>query len=273
MAKGKRASARTVKKSKRARNYPGKSAALNVRVAAATRDLLEAAAGASDRSLSAECEYQLRRALVDMGAGQPTHALMTVLGQSIDNLVRMRVVGPGWKEDDTVVAGRWIQIKKAHWLNDPYLYDMARQAMLAMLEMFKPVGEPPQDLKELINSGGQRQGAFSIESVLREIQTVDETIPFAKQTPRQRWLTVLKADLGALADRPKIWGRTGEQARELRALFSQDLLRELISLSRQAGKQPEGMTVEEKRNLTTEQIERLHTLRRKIAEIREEILT
>jgi hypothetical protein len=83
---------------------------------------------------------------------------------------------------------------------------------------------------------------------LREIQLVDTAKPFAEQSPHERWLVLLKGDLGALADRPVVWGETAEQASEKRAL-SAPLLAELIPLSQKEGQTPELMTPEETHRL------------------------
>jgi hypothetical protein len=71
----------------------------------------------------------------------------------------------------------------------------------------------PPTLEEILDLGGPRQGEISIELTLREIQTVDPTKPLAQQTKHERWLNALRKDLGLLADRPEIWGRSADDVR------------------------------------------------------------
>jgi hypothetical protein len=220
------------------RKYPEKSAVMNFRITPSTRQLLERAAEASGRTISSECEHQLQRALSDIGAG-PSHALMAVIGRTIDDLVRMRERGA--------------KLKASRWWDDPYTFDLAARAVTAAFEMFRPKGKPSE-------SDG-RQGEFAIEATLREIQLVDLSIPFDQLTPHQRWLALLKRDLGPLADRPTVWwaesaphARVRERAREA--------LRELIPLSQKAERAPDAMTPKE--------TEKLRELRAAIVKISEE---
>ena len=56
--------------------------------------------------------------------------------------------------------------------------------------------------------GGTQQGRVAMLELLRPIQLADASIPLAKQTPEQRTLASRKTDLGSLAERPQIYGRT-----------------------------------------------------------------
>jgi hypothetical protein len=208
------------------RKYPEKSAVMNFRITPGTRQLLEQAAVASGRTISSECEHQLQRALSDMSAG-PSHAIMTIIGRAIDDLVVMRKRG---------------ERLKGQWWNDPYTFDAAARAVVAAFEIFRPKGEAP-------DTG--RQGEFTVEAILREIQLIDLSVPFDQMTPHQRWLALLKRDLGTLAERSVIWGENAEQARERRK-HGLEILRELIPLSRK----PPG-------DLTPEEAQRLQDLRNK----------
>jgi hypothetical protein len=237
-------------KAKRAPRYPEKSSVVNFRCTPTTRRLLQQAAKASGKTLSYEIERHLERALSQRST--PTCALMDIIGTQIDALVRLRVEGLG------DVEPKWKVDKSARWWDDPYLYGQAFALVTHAFEMFRPKGEPPQGIDESIDAGGRRQGKFSIETTLREIQLVDASKPFAEQTPHERWLTLLKGDLGSLADRPVIWGSTAEQERELRAL-TEPLLAELIPLSQKEGQTPESMTPEE--------TQRLAELRAEVAKI------
>ena len=197
-----------------------KSVILNARVTPHTRDLLSRAAERNGRTLSAETEVQLRRALSDMTAGS-TYAIMTTIGRSIESLVKFR---PGQKVATKPTGDGW--------LKDAYLFEQARQIVLAAFELFRPGPAPtPSEQDE---QGGRRQGQFTLEATLREMQLVDTTKPFAKQTEHERWLNLLRIELGSLVERPDIWGVSTEEARELRADTAK-LLSELIPLSQKAG--------------------------------------
>jgi hypothetical protein len=204
--------------------YPEKSKVMNFRITPGTRGLLEEAAEASGRTISSECEHQLQRALSDMGTG-PSHVLMAVIGRTIDDLVRMRERGA--------------KQKSARWWDDPHTFDLAARAVAAAFDMLRPKGEVP-------DTG--RRGEFAIEATLREIQLADLSIPFDQMKPHQRWLALLKRDLGPIADRPAIWGITAESARELDEL-SRTFRDELRALSQKAERAPDAMSSEERHRL------------------------
>jgi hypothetical protein len=218
---------------KRARRYVEKSSVMNFRCQPITRRLLEAAVKRSGRTISAECEYQLHRALSDMSTG-PTYAILSVIGRAIDSLVRLRP-DPAAVLDSTGMAYAVLPHNEkdstAKWTDDPYLYSQAQQALLAGLEMFRPPGAPPQDLKDLLDLGGTRQGRFAVETTLRELQLISSK-PFAKRTPYERWLTTIKEGLGELVDRPVVWGQTAEQARKEYDRITLEERRELVQLHR-----------------------------------------
>jgi hypothetical protein len=206
---------------KRARRYAEKSVILNARVTPHIRELLERAARRSGRTLSAETDFQLQRALSDMTSGS-TYAIMTTIGRSIESLVKFK---PGQKVA-TKPTGEG-------WLKDPYLFEQARQIVLTAFEFFRP--GPAPTLSEQYEQGGQRQGQFTLEATLREMQLVDASKPFATQTDHERWLNLLRMELGDLLERPHIWGETAEQTRALRD-DTATLRHELISLLQKARK-------------------------------------
>jgi hypothetical protein len=198
-----------------------KDVILNARVTPHTHDLLSRAAERSGRTLSAETEFQLRRALSDMSSGS-TYAILTTIGRSIESLVKFR---PGQE-----VATR---PTRDGWLKDAYLFEQALQIVLAAFALFRPPGPVPT-LSEQDEQGGRKQGQFTLEATLREMQLVDTTKPFNEQTGHERWLNLLRTELGSLVERPVIWGVPVEEARELRADVAK-LLSELIPLSQRAG--------------------------------------
>jgi hypothetical protein len=226
----------------RAKRYSDKSVPINFRIQPATRLALQKAAAKSGRTLSGECEHQLHRALLaDLGSVQ-THALMSMIGRTIDGFLGLRS-------------------KKTRWFDDPDLFDEAARLTAAAFELLKPRGPlSPEDEKPL----GPRSAQFAIEATLREIQTADPSIPFGEQTPYQRWLTLMKEDLGPLVDRAIVWDKGAEEARKDAAearswrIKAAPILAEYIPLSRK--------DADETKTMTPAQTQRLAELRRKLAE-------
>src|SRR5262249_27704091 len=149
-------------------DYPEKSAVINFRIRPDTKQALQDAAHASGRTLSQECEHQLRRGLIEMGAGS-THAIMRIVGRAIDKLVKLKD-------------------PNAKWMADAYLYQQAENALVAALRLFRPEGVPPKDTAESLDFGGMQQGALLVREEFRDVQLADPSIPFAKQSARQRML-------------------------------------------------------------------------------------
>jgi hypothetical protein len=204
--------------------YVGKSDVLSFRITPTTKAALIQAAEASGRSLSQEAEHQLRRGVLDQGTG-PTFALMTTIGKAIDSLVNLKS-------------------PKARWTEDAYLFDQARKAILGALEVLRPDGVPPETTEEALPLGGKMQGRLAMLELLRELQTVDTTIPFEKQTSHQRALTMLRADLDNLLERALIHGKTAQQARREHELGLQ-----FGPLMQKAEKRRDAMTAQEWRTL------------------------
>ena len=203
--------------------YAGKSAVMNFRVRPDTKQLLEAAAHASERTLSQETEHQLRRALFHTGVS-PIHALMATIASVIDGL-------------------RNLENPKARWFSDPYLFAQGREAMTTAYEMFCPEGAPPQTIEENLELGGRMQGRLAILERLRDIQIADPSVPLSKRSQHERILVMEKTDLGALAERPRVYGMTADQTREEHKLGVR-----LGELMRKARK-PEAMTPSERKRL------------------------
>ena len=207
----------------RAKRYPSKSDVINFRIQPSTKTALQKAAAASGRTMSAETEHQLHRALSDMGTGR-THAIFATIAMTIDGF--LAPVRP-----DT---GKPAKPARAKWWDDPRLFDQAAKLTAAALELLRPQGPPSPEVEDPI---GEHSARFAIEATLREIQTADPAIPFAQQKPNQRWLALLKQDLGPLADRPSVFGLTADEARKVDALV-RPLLDEYIPLSRKRDKTP-----------------------------------
>jgi hypothetical protein len=221
----------------RARKYATKTTVINFRIQPSTKAALQAAARRSGRTVSAECEHQLRRALSDMGTG-PTHALMALIGRAIDGVVGLK--SPTVK-----------------WWNDPRQFDEAVRLAMAAFELLRP---PRADAaaSDSVEPLSERSIQFAAEASVREVQTVDAAaVPFEQQTPDQRWLALLRQDLGSVVDRVNIWGASAQEARRLRKA-TQPFIEELRTLSRKSAKAPQ--------LLTQTEAERLGELLRKLLE-------
>jgi hypothetical protein len=197
--------------------YADKSEVVHFRIRADTKALLEKAARTNGRTMSQECEYRLLRGLEDFG-DEPTTALMKIWATAIR-------------------ASRNLQDAKARWWSDPYLYEQAAKSFAVLFQSLRPPGALPPTVEEILDLGGSRQGEISIGFILREIQLVDPAKPLARQTKHERWLNMLRKDLGPLADRPQVWGRSADDARAEQALRQslEPEWNEYIALSRKQG--------------------------------------
>jgi len=173
--------------------YVGKSKVMGFRVTPTTLAELQKASKESGRSLSQETEHRLRRDLFDHGS-TPTWAVMRTIAYAIDRLVN-------------------IKNPKAGWLDDPYLFQQAKLAMNTMVDLYAPREAPPTTVEENLDRGGRMQGKAVVHELLRNIQVADLTTPRAKQTIKQRALSILKIDLNDLSERPRPYGKSAKQLR------------------------------------------------------------
>jgi hypothetical protein len=246
---------------RRGPRFSEKTETYSFKITPTTKRLLKEAADKHGRTPSSECEFQLKRALVIMG-DRPTQAVMAAIAHSIDSLVRLRDLKPGGelKPDFLFELGEPYgrPDPKAHWLNDPYLFDRARDVVTSAFEMLRPPGDSPSGIGPQLQAGGPRQGKFATEALWRDLQLIDDSKPAGKRTPYEQWLLTVRGDLGDLVERPVIWGRTARQAR--RGQPPPKLYRELVELSRLAWKEfvelsrlehhePEAMTAAHKKRL------------------------
>ena len=117
---------------------------------------------AAGRTLSAEAEFQLRRALVDMAT--PLPAIMSAIVHAIDGLAG-RVRSPGGRNGGTTRAS---STASRRWSSPRF-------------EMLREPGPPPPESAEGPDEGWP-DAPFASDAV-REIEAVDATTPFAEQTP------------------------------------------------------------------------------------------
>ena len=116
----------------RAKRYATKTVVINFQIRPPTKAALQKAAAASGRTVSAEAEHQLQRALSDLG-GAPaskTAAVMMMIAKAIDGFVGF---GSPYAERQTVQTA-------TRGLDDPYSFDQAARLVVDALEMLRPPG-------------------------------------------------------------------------------------------------------------------------------------
>ena len=172
-------------KRRRAPRGAQKSEVINFRIRPSTKALLKRAAHDHGRTVSAECEYQLQRALVVMGTG-PTHALLAVVGSAVDTLIRRKKAPPNL------------------WARDPLQFDFVVEAITSALRLFRPQGPEGQRADRSTESDQSQQGRAALFELLAEIAAADPFVPLGQQSREQRRLRVMKQDLGELIGRPAL---------------------------------------------------------------------
>ena len=197
------------RKTQRAPRGPHKSAVMNFRIRPDTKALLKRTAQDHGRTVSAECEYQLQRALVEMGTG-PTHALLAMVGSAVDRLIRRTTAHPN------------------RWTRDPFQFDAVVEAITAALRLFRPEGPVAQGL-DARTEFDRSQGRAALFELLAEVAAVDPLAPVGRQSTEQRRLGIMKQDLGELIGQPA--------------------LEQLIQLTAKAGKNPDEVEEKDAREL------------------------
>jgi hypothetical protein len=199
--------------------FEGKSRVFSTRIREDTRSALEDAARKSGRSLSQEIESRLQRTFtedrtIDAAFGsRRNYALMVMLANVIN-----------WTENQTSSA-------KADWVDDPYSFDLVVRGINALLEHFKPPGPIPQTI-----------GAAT--EILYDVQTADLSLALNAGTRRQHRAKMLRADMGDLADRPRLFGGSAAETRAINKLAQ-----EFAALARKARRDRNALSVSEWRRL------------------------
>jgi hypothetical protein len=231
------------KKRKRGRppggEFTDKSEVVHFRVRPDTKALLEKAAQASGRTVSQECEHRLLRGLDDFDS-EPTTAVLKIFMLAIDTASQFR---------DPKGTARW-------W-TDPYLFEAAKRTFAGILDLFRPPGATPST-DDLFFQQLRDMGAHTAANIVQRVQLVDPAKPYARQTRPEVWYSMLRKELGALADRPVIWGQTAEELRKEHAEL--DAIRPLLQQAVPLDNIPE-------KERTREQQRKLERLRRQMREI------
>jgi len=203
---------------------------MNFRVAPETKDLLKRAARASGRTVSAECEHQLRRALSEMSP-TPAYGILKAVRTAVETMLAFEHPQP------------------ERWTEKPELFDRGVRFLVGAMEMFRPPDRPlpqnavlatPEHLRQ-IEERDKALGRASLLELLAQIARVDPSTPTARQSKQQRELVRMKEDLGELIDRP--------------------VLRELVPLAERALKDPEGLSPEDAGYIWSALIRRIADLR------------
>jgi hypothetical protein len=155
---------------------------MNLRVQPLTKEALRKAAKASGRTMSAEGEYQLHRALFEMSG--PLWPYLALVNEAFKKIAELSNSPP--KADD------------------PALFDRT----VAMLKAFRPSGP------ELMDDDLQ-QAVTTALNLFMQIKQADSSVPLAKQSQEQRRLVKLKEDLVAVGAEP-ILQRFAELAQKTR---------------------------------------------------------
>lgn len=210
------------------------------RLLSKTRWALEAAAQRNRRTLGAEIGHLLEFAL---SCQTRTHALMALVAEAINSLVKMR--GREW-DKKSMPPPKWTRSKTANWQKDPYVHAQAHEAVRAAFRLVQPKGFPP-DPGKAFDRGGAGQGRFAFEALWNELRSLPDKP--RKLTARQRRLLVLKVGLQPLLNSVELWGTTGRQLRRMPLPLSEKELREYRDLSRKRF-DDEALTVREEKRLT-----------------------
>jgi hypothetical protein len=229
--------------------FSGRSVVGNFRMRPETKALLEKAAQASGRTVSQEFEHRLLRGLDDF-EDEPTTAVMKIFDLTMDT-----------------VSKAYDPTGKAKWWSDPLIFVVAERALTGIFHMLRPPGAVPVANKppgaestadHIFFQQMKDMGAYTAASVFQRIQLVDETKPYARLSKPEVWYSMLRKELGPLADRPVIYGQTGEELRAEHAKL--DAIRPLYQQIRPLQDIPED-------ERTPEQKKKLERLQRQLREI------
>jgi hypothetical protein len=192
----------------------GKRHPLNMRTTKELRDLLEASAQRSGRSLAQEVEARVQtsfeierradeRQLADVFGNREVFGIVKLIARAMNEVGRVA----GFRATFTLEAAE-------HWLDNPYAYDQATRAVAHILEEFRPAGEVKLPSYQPRVIGDDLPGAPSLEDELSNLGVgVAESMLEEAATGRSRVMAPQKQELAsehrrdigpALAERLKL---------------------------------------------------------------------
>lgn len=190
--------------------YLDKSRVLSTRISAELRGALTAAAEGRT-TLSREIEHRLRRTFIEdkqieaVFGNRRMFQLMRLIASVIDSTVHRKILDSPKKPS-------------VDWMDDPYAFDQAVRAAVAVFNLIRPPGDVPRTLDEALDQyGGTFQGEFNTVEALREIQRAPDALPL-KGSRHQQKMAGLKKDIGDLAERARTYGQSADAARKTNEL-------------------------------------------------------
>lgn len=179
--------------------YVGQTAVLSTRLTPDLRARLEEeVAKRPSNTISREVEHRLRRSFIQ------DDEIISAFG-SRENYALMRVI--------SMVLELWHNPANlaADWRHDPTAYDQVCRKVEAVLKAMRPPGEAQKlsDLEQLLADVTAKEHPAV---VLKGIQDAEQALPLTGSRKAQI-RSLIKSDLGELADRPHIFQGTAEQMR------------------------------------------------------------
>jgi hypothetical protein len=183
--------------------FGDKSAVLSTRISADLRAALEQAVKDSGLTLSREIERRLRRTFSD------DEKIAEGFGNR-RNLTLMKMVA-------MLMHGVRPDRIEADWLDDPWLFEQVIIRMNALFNALRPPGpiEPPAnyygspklDTPEMHKVASEQKALM----LVGQLQAADASLPL--ESGRRGRANLMKADLGDVINRPKIFHGTAEDHR------------------------------------------------------------
>ncbi|MHC2019977.1 hypothetical protein [Methylobacterium sp. CM6247] len=169
--------------------YVGQTAVLSTRITPDLRAMLEAEVVKSGKTLSREIEHRLRRSFIE------DDKISEAFG-SRRNYAFMRLI--------SMVLELWHNPADplADWKDDPFAYDQACSKVAGVLRAMRPAGES-KALSELERVIAEVKSFDDPARIVQKIQSADNALPLGGSR-RNQVLSLLKSDLGPVADRPQI---------------------------------------------------------------------
>ena len=179
--------------------YVGQTAVLSTRITPDLRARLEVEVSKRpNNTISREIEHRIRRSFIQ------DDEIINAFG-SRENYALMRVI--------SMVLELWHNPADlaADWRHDPTAYDQVCKKIAAVLKAMRPLGEA-QKLSDLEQAIADVTATEHPAVVLKGIQDAEQALPLTGSRKAQV-RSLIKSDLGELADRPHIFHGNAEQMR------------------------------------------------------------